>query len=190
MSRLILVNGAPAAGKSTLARLWAARHPLALVLDIDVIRGLLGGQLEDPEGAGRAARRLVVAMIDAHLATDRDVIVPQYLGRLDFVLELEGAARRAGGTFIEVLLVSDAAEVARRFAGRPAVGHDHDNAVLLERAGGPEALADAVSRAEAVADQRPRTRRVRVIPGDVVRTSADLAAAIESAGDAVGYWAG
>jgi len=39
---LILLNGPPGSGKSTLAQLFADEHPLALNLDIDRVRSLIG----------------------------------------------------------------------------------------------------------------------------------------------------
>jgi hypothetical protein len=41
MAILILLNGPPASGKSTIAQRFVNTHPLALNLDIDVVRGLL-----------------------------------------------------------------------------------------------------------------------------------------------------
>lgn len=42
MARLVLINGAPASGKSTLAQMYVDEHPLTLALDIDVVRAMLG----------------------------------------------------------------------------------------------------------------------------------------------------
>ena len=55
MPTLLLLNGPPASGKSTLARQLVAGRRLALALDIDVLRGQLSGWLDDPEAAGNAA---------------------------------------------------------------------------------------------------------------------------------------
>jgi hypothetical protein len=73
---LILLNGPPASGKSTLARRYGVDHPLALALDIDVVRSLLGGWLEHPDAAGMAARAMALAMAREHLRAGRDVVVP------------------------------------------------------------------------------------------------------------------
>ena len=51
MPTLVLINGAPASGKSTLARLLAVDRNLTLVLDIDTIRGLLTRWEDDPTTA-------------------------------------------------------------------------------------------------------------------------------------------
>jgi adenylate kinase family enzyme len=59
---LILLNGAPGSGKSTLAQLYVDDHPLALNLDIDRIRGLLGRWQDDVTRAGLLARTLTLAM--------------------------------------------------------------------------------------------------------------------------------
>ena len=66
MTRLILINGAPVNGKSTLARRYVEGHPGALDLDIDLVHRLLGGRRSDPEEAGRA-RAIAFAAARAHL---------------------------------------------------------------------------------------------------------------------------
>ena len=48
MPHLVLINGAPASGKSTLARMYADEHPLTLALDIDVLRAMLGCRWTNP----------------------------------------------------------------------------------------------------------------------------------------------
>jgi predicted kinase len=62
VSRLILINGLPGSGKSTLARRYAQDHPLTLVLDIDVVRGLLSAWMQDPPQSGLLARDLALTM--------------------------------------------------------------------------------------------------------------------------------
>lgn len=52
------------------------------------------------------------------LADGRDVLVPQFLGRLNFVLELEDLCRQVGAEFVE-WLVSDPQEVVDQFCAAP-----------------------------------------------------------------------
>ena len=94
MPRLLLINGLPGSGKSTLAARYVADRPLALCLDVDVVRGLLGAWQEHPHEAGLLARRLALAMARVALHEGRDVVVPQFLGRPQFIGELEALARR------------------------------------------------------------------------------------------------
>ena len=79
MPKLILLNGPPAVGKSTLARRYADAHPLTLVLEIDAVRALLGSWLEEWQQSGPAARWIALAMARTHLEAGHDVIVPQLL---------------------------------------------------------------------------------------------------------------
>jgi predicted kinase len=78
--RLILLNGPPGCGKSTLARRYVEDHPLALNLDIDRIRDLLGRWPDHPHQAGLAARAIALAAARAHLRAGHDVMIPQYVG--------------------------------------------------------------------------------------------------------------
>jgi predicted kinase len=43
MARLLLLNGPPGIGKSTLARRWADDRPGTLCLDVDLLHRFLGG---------------------------------------------------------------------------------------------------------------------------------------------------
>lgn len=121
MPRLILVNGPPAAGKSTLARRWAAAHPLALALDVDAVREQLGDWRADPRAAGRAARGIAAAAAESHLAEGHDVLVPQLLARPEFPDRL---AALAGDGYVEVVLNLPKAESLRRYAQRWRAGTD------------------------------------------------------------------
>jgi predicted kinase len=96
MAVLVLLNGPPASGKSTIAQRFVDARPLSLNLDIDVVRGTLGDRLDNPSTAGLTARSLALVMAETHLAAGRDVIVPQFLGHTDFIGQLANAAERSG----------------------------------------------------------------------------------------------
>jgi 2-phosphoglycerate kinase len=57
VARLILLNGPPGIGKSTLAQRYVDDHPLALNLDIDSVRRLLGRDDARDRFARRARSR-------------------------------------------------------------------------------------------------------------------------------------
>lgn len=183
MARLILINGAPASGKSTLARQLAAdpnaTSPLALVLDIDVVRGLLGRWMDERGDAGLLARQHALAMIGIQLREGRDVIVPQLLARIDFVLQLEAASATAGAPFIEIVLVSTPEAATERFRHRSANPEDqtHLDAAALE-SGTAERIPQMLEGMLAVAAQRPRTHYVETIDRDIEGTYARLLAAL------------
>ena len=175
----MLVNGAPGIGKSTLARRYAAEHPMTLALDVDIVRSLLGGWLDAPTDAGLLARQLALAMARTQLGAGHDVIVPQYLGRLDFVVALDRTCAEAGVEFVETALVSEPEDVARRLATRSASSDAEQHrqaAALLERTG-EDVVAMYLRMLEVIA-QRPATRVVRSVEGDVDGTYARLLAGI------------
>jgi predicted kinase len=126
--KLILINGIPASGKSTLARAWCERQAvrLPLALDIDALRAMLGGWRGALHEAGLAARELAIAAIDAHVRSGRDVVVPQYLRRPEFIERLEATAHARGALFVETALIVDPAEAEARFRARAAALGLHD----------------------------------------------------------------
>ncbi|WP_457205606.1 hypothetical protein [Nocardioides sp. P5_C9_2] len=75
--RLIHLNGAPGVGKSTLARALVSSRPGWLNCDIDLLRSLVGGWEDDFVGTGGVVRPLALAMISAHLAEGRSVVLLQ-----------------------------------------------------------------------------------------------------------------
>lgn len=181
----MLINGAPASGKSTLAKRFAHDHALTLVLDIDEVRAMLGSWFDHAQDAGIAARRLAVAMARTHLSGGRDVLVPQLLAKVPFVLELERVAGEAGAAFVEIALVSDTPDAAvSRFARRSeeaAEGVHRDAAALVETGGGHQMIHDYYAGVMQVVAERPATTVISTQDGEVDQAYAALTAAIEQA---------
>jgi predicted kinase len=151
--RLILLNGLPGVGKSTLAAAWAARRPGALNLDIDVVRALISGPPGDTAGP---ARSLALVMAVEHLRGGYDVVVPQLVARPDQVRQFEEAAEAASASWTHVLVEAPHEAVAERLRS-DAAAHRGDL--------GP-ALTDAYAEG---------LREVARIPGVLRLVNEDLA---------------
>jgi len=178
---LILLNGPPASGKSTLARRYVDAHPLSLNLDVDVLRGLLGGWADDPEASGLVARSFALSMAEQHLIAGHDVVVPQFLGRSRFIDQLGEVAAQAGARFVEVALWLDRPTAIAAFTERtaaPTTQSHVDAADLVERSPRPDPLGSMYDELVAMVDARPQTVRVDVARGDIGLTFQHLCEAL------------
>jgi predicted kinase len=168
VARLIVLNGPPAIGKSTLARRYVDDHPLALDLDIDSIRRLLGRWRDDPTRAGLLARAMTLTMAGEHLANGYDVVLPQYLGKPQFLEQAEAVAADAGASFFEFVLMDNRDEVVRRFNARTSAAvtpADVDAGQLVARLGGNDTLFAMYDRLLLLISARPGTQVVQCPEG-------------------------
>ncbi|RLE23282.1 MAG: hypothetical protein DRJ50_06450 [Actinobacteria bacterium] len=174
---LVLLNGPPASGKSTLAERLVAVRPLALNLDIDLIRGQLGGWLNQPTEAGLAARALAISMIDTHLRSGRDVVVPQFVARPDFIEQLERAAARADASFVEIALQLPREEAVSAFESRrrSPTSSTHQNAAdLVDLTNATDPLGEMHDALQLFLDERKSAHRINVVRGNIDSTLATL----------------
>ena len=153
MPKLILLNGPPAVGKSTLARRYADEHPLTLVLEIDIVRALLGSWLEEWQRSGTVAREIALAMAHTHLEAGHDVIVPQLLARRPFVELLAATAESAGATFHEFALLDPREVVLARLEQRTEPEGAFSARALMEKQG--NTAGDAYDDFVAALAERP-----------------------------------
>ena len=170
MSTLVLLNGPPASGKSTIAARLVAQRPLALNLDIDVIRSHLGDWKARPDDAGVAARRLALTMARSHLDSGNDVIVPQFLARAEFIEQLAATTSAADSRFVEIALILSRPDAIAAFARRsaePETQVHRDAAAAVIAAGGLSALETMHDDFMTLLQGRESAQRVEVILGDI-----------------------
>jgi len=178
---VLQLHGPPASGKSTIAERLVATRPLALRLDLDVVRGLLGAWIDQPTDAGLAAREIALAMARTHLAAGLDVIVPQFLARPEFIEQLEGVAVDVGVPFVEIALMLDRDAAIAAFAERRTLGGDEthrDAETLVDRSDADDPVGEMSDRYLSLLASRPQAHRVAVVRGDVDVTVAEVEAAI------------
>jgi predicted kinase len=175
---LVLLNGIPASGKTTVARAWCQQHAsnLPLALDVDVLRSMLGGWQESGRDAGLAARALAIAAIRTHLGAGHDVIVPQYLRKAQFIEQLEEVADLSGSAFIECALIISDRLAFERFERR-AKGVDLPPSAPADHHGELEApMVDVEADFEEFLTTRPRVERLDALQKPVATLDRIIAA--------------
>jgi predicted kinase len=164
ISRLILINGAPASGKSTLARRYVDGDQGTALVEVDTLQMTLPNWEHD-EATRLTARDLAGAAIVEHLSAGHDVVIAQYFGRLGYIVLLEAVATEHGATFVEVILATDAALAIDRFwARRRAMterGEIHPERDIAD-ADVQAFIVDAVDRLSRLPTARPETRIIPI----------------------------
>jgi len=183
MPRLTHLNGPPGIGKSTIAQLYVDQRFGVLNLDIDRIRSLIGGWREDFAESGTLARPLALAMVATHLRAGRDVIMPQYLGRLEEIAKFEAAARQCGAAFVEVVLMDSRESSVGRFARRSEAADQlwHRQVMeVVESTGGLPVLGDMHDRLVGVLRSRPAAIVVPIREDEIRQTYDALLDALDA----------
>lgn len=179
MPWLVVLNGPPAIGKSTLARRYVDDHAGVLDLDIDQLAGLIGGERSPRLLA--LARSDALALAAAHLRAGADVLVPQYIGRVTELERFETVAAQSGADFRHLVLTADRALAVARFARR---GRTTDDRLLqeihreVESHGGSAAVAEMYDSLASVVRARPTSILLVSQEGAVDETYARLVAAL------------
>jgi len=182
--RLVLLNGPPGIGKSTLAQLYADDHPGVLNLDIDRVRALIGGWLDRFAETGEIVRPIAVSMAATHLRGGRDVIMPQFLGRLIEIERIETVARDSGAVFCEVVLMDAKEQSVERFNRRgknEELPWHQQVQQIVERGGGQAFLARMHDQLTAVLAARPDAIVVPSAAGAIQQTYEALTAILDPA---------
>jgi predicted kinase len=146
VARLIHLNGSPGAGKSTVARLYAARHPGVLNLDIDEVTAMISGWQDDVSAAFELSRLMAAAMARSYLEQGGDVIMPQLFTNAREMGDFPAAAVAAGARYCQVVLAVDPVTALARLRCRAETGTGCDRLLgeHIERLGAG-ALVERVS---------------------------------------------
>ena len=159
--------------------MFVEQHPLAVNLDVDVVRSLIGNWRSRVTEAGLLARSMVLAAAEAHLRAGFDVVIPQYLGVTTFLEQAERLSEHVGARFQEITLMDTAHNAVRRFFERDRLAEDPAHRVaqeMVDEAGGVAELVRMYERLQEVIAARPNTQTVWSVDGQPDRAFRDLLA--------------
>jgi hypothetical protein len=158
-------------------------HVGVLNLDIDRLRNLIGGWRDRFAETGEIVRPIALSMAGTHLRGGRDVVLPQFLGRLSEIERFEAVAHDNGARFCEIVLMDTKERSAERFARR---GEEDDLPwhqqvkEIVERKGGPSHLADMHDQLAEVVRLRPAATVITSEAGAIQRTYEALTAVLDA----------
>ncbi len=151
-----------------MSRRYVDDHEGAALVEVDALRMTLPGW-EDDSDTRLVARDLAGAAMVEHLTAGRDVVMPQYFGRLGYIVLMDDLARDHGAPFVEVVLSMSASTAIDRFRRRRQAmvgrGERHPERDIADT-DVDAFIRDAVERLERLPARRPATRIIPVGPDD------------------------
>ena len=126
------------------------------------------GGWETTDGSKGLARLLAVEMARAHVRSGHNVIVPQLLGRVEFIETLAELADETASVFHEImLLASDDDAVSRSEARRAELERLGEPHPLLIAPLDSDSLRATIHGLRTIISLRPRTQVINSTSGDV-----------------------
>jgi len=117
-SKLIVLNGFAASGKTTIAKKYIGEHSMALALEADAIVDNIGDWINHEEEVRRLTFELTKATLKTYLPSGHDVVLPYLVTDVEEVQEFESIAKSCNADYYEFVLLNERAEAIARLLER------------------------------------------------------------------------
>ncbi|MGC1176998.1 MAG: AAA family ATPase [Candidatus Saccharimonadales bacterium] len=179
--KLILLNGNPGMGKTTLAQRYVDEHPMALNLDIDNIWIMMGQWQASRPHSDKQKLKYAYVLADMHLAEGYDVIVPNLMQTTEQYNVFERIAATHDAIFKEIILLStceDAVERCKKRARALGYADGFRPGGVLDTSGRELELMRMYENVVATIALRPNIVKLESVEGDIDSTYQRLVVAI------------
>lgn len=179
--KLILLNGPPGIGKSTLSARYANEHTPALNIDVDRLRDSVGKWQENQDVSMVQKYKFAYAMAEIHLYDGYDVVVADTIEALEVCNRFEAIAEKCGAILREVVLIAPIDEAIERCKTRArSMGYSTGfrPGGTLESGGKEEMLKRIYAEMIEAVNGRPNTVKILSTEGSIEETYQLLLAAV------------
>ncbi len=179
--KLILLNGNPGMGKTTLAKRYVDEHPMTLNLDIDQLWIMMGQWQASRPHSDVQKLKYAYAIADMHLADGYDVIAPDMIQTVEQYEAFERIARANHAVFKEVVLLTspdDAVERCKTRARGMGYADGFRPGGVLDTSGREKQLLSMYENVLSVIAGRPHVIRIESIEHDIDGTYQKLLLAV------------
>jgi predicted kinase len=171
--KLIILNGCPGVGKSTLSKKYVDNHPMALNLDIDTIWFMMGQWQESRPKSHEQKMRLAYVIANEHLRCGYDVVIAQHLENTSYLETFSKIAKKQHAYFVEICLKNSANVAVKRFIERgKASGHRNGfrPGGIVDTEGRESKILQMHKQVERVTRSRANTHVIEVEHGKIEET--------------------
>jgi predicted kinase len=170
-TKLIVLNGFAAAGKTTIAKQYIAEHSLAMALEADTIVDNIGDWADHQEEVRQLTFELTKAMLRVYLLSGHDVVLPYLVTDAEEVQEFESIANDCSADYYEFMLDNERTDAIARLLKRGKWGEE--SSPPLTENDMPE-IENLMDRMEDALKMRPRTIKLQLKGQEPQATYAQL----------------